>query len=99
MDTLVEGIGLNRLTWNFKQAEPYIDEAIRVTDEQALKMAKFICVNDGLFWGSSAAINCVAAVKTALKYGPGQKSWLLLVIQVLDIYLNSGKKPHLYQTI
>lgn len=99
VDTLVEGIGLNRLTWNFKQAEPYIDEAIRVTDEQALKMAKFICVNDGLFWGSSAAINCVAAVKTALKYGPGQKSWLLLVIQVLDIYLNSGKKPHLYQTI
>lgn len=73
VDTLVEGIGLNRLTWNFKQAEPYIDEAIRVTDEQALKMAKFICVNDGLFWGSSAAINCVAAVKTALKYGPGQK--------------------------
>ncbi|RCK57491.1 putative cysteine synthase [Candida viswanathii] len=73
VDTLVEGIGLNRLTWNFKQAEPYIDEAIRVTDEQALKMAKFICVNDGLFWGSSAAINCVAAVKTAFKYGPGQK--------------------------
>ena len=37
VDTLVEGIGLNRLTWNFKQAEPYIDEAIRVTDDQALK--------------------------------------------------------------
>lgn len=72
VDTLVEGIGLNRLTWNFKQGEPYIDEAVRVTDEQALKMAKYLCINDGLFWGSSAAINCVAAVKTALKYGPGQ---------------------------
>ena len=35
-------------------------------------MAKYLCINDGLFWGSSAAINCVAAVKTALKYGPGQ---------------------------
>ncbi|KAK6464277.1 cysteine synthase (O-acetylserine sulfhydrylase) (O-acetylserine (thiol)-lyase) [Scheffersomyces coipomensis] len=73
VDTLVEGIGLNRLTHNFKQGEPYIHEAIRVTDLQALKMAKYLCINDGLFWGSSSAINCVAAVKTALKYGPGQK--------------------------
>ncbi|CAK7893359.1 putative mitochondrial cysteine synthase [[Candida] anglica] len=73
VDTMVEGIGLNRLTWNFKQGEHNIDEAIRVTDEQALKMAKYLCINDGFFWGSSAAINCVAAVKTAYKYGPGQK--------------------------
>jgi cysteine synthase len=73
VDTLVEGIGLNRLTWNFKQGESHINEAIRVSDALALKMAKFLCINDGFFWGSSAAINCVAAVKTALKYGPGQK--------------------------
>lgn len=73
VDTMVEGIGLNRLTWNFKQGEHNIDEAIRVTDSQATKMAKFLCVNDGLFWGLSAAVNCVAAVKTALKYGPSQR--------------------------
>lgn len=73
VDTLVEGIGLNRLTWNFKQGEQYIDEAIRVTDNQALMMAKYLCINDGYFWGSSSAINCVAAVKAALKYGPGHK--------------------------
>lgn len=73
VDTMVEGIGLNRLTWNFKQGEHNIDEAIRVTDNQATKMAKFLCVNDGFFWGLSSAVNCVAAVKTALKYGPGQK--------------------------
>lgn len=73
VDTLVEGIGLNRLTWNFQQGENNIEEAIRVSDTQALKMAKFLCINDGLFWGSSSAINCVAAVKTAFKYGPGQK--------------------------
>lgn len=71
VDTIVEGIGLNRLTWNFKQAEPFIDKAIKVLDSQAIKMAKFLCVNDGLFWGSSAAINCVAAVKMALELGPG----------------------------
>lgn len=73
VDTMVEGIGLNRLTWNFKQGEDKIDEAIRVTDDQATKMAKFLCVNDGLFWGLSAAVNCVAAVQIARKYGPGQR--------------------------
>lgn len=71
VDTMVEGIGLNRLTWNFKQGEQNIDTAVRVTDEQAVKMAKFLCVNDGYFWGLSAAVNCVAAVKTALEMGPG----------------------------
>lgn len=72
VDTMVEGIGLNRLTWNFKQGEELIDEAVRVTDEEAVKMAKFLCVNDGFFWGLSAAVNCVAAVKSALKYGAGK---------------------------
>ncbi|KAI5963088.1 cys12 [Candida pseudojiufengensis] len=72
VDTLIEGIGLNRLTKNFKIGEKFIDEAIKVNDLQALKMAKYLCLNDGLFWGSSAAINCVAALKLALRYGPGQ---------------------------
>lgn len=72
IDTIIEGIGLNRLTWNFQQAEPYIDYGIKVSDEKAIKMAKYLCVNDGLFWGSSAAINCVAAVETALAVGPGK---------------------------
>lgn len=71
VDTLIEGVGLNRLTWNFQQAENYIDYAERITDEEALLMAKFLSVNEGLFWGPSAAINCVAAVKAALKHGPG----------------------------
>lgn len=80
VDTIVEGIGLNRLTWNFKQGEDLIDRAIKVKDEEAIKMAKYLCENDGLFWGSSAAINCVAAVKTALNSGPGK----LIVIIACD---------------
>lgn len=72
VDTIVEGIGLNRLTANFKRGEHNIDEAIRVSDEEALSMAKFLSINDGFFWGSSSAINCVAAVKTALKNGRGK---------------------------
>ena len=42
VDTLVEGIGLNRLTHNSKQAEPYIDEAIRVSHPRATKRPKFL---------------------------------------------------------
>ena len=30
-DTIVEGVGLNRLTWNFKQAR--IDDAVKCTDQ------------------------------------------------------------------
>lgn len=63
VDTLVEGIGLNRITANFLKAEPYVDDAVRVTDEEALKMARWLCVNDGLFIGSSTAINAVAVMK------------------------------------
>ena len=62
-------------------------------------MAKYLSINDGLFLGSSSAINCVAAVKMALKNGPGQKLLLLLVILVLDIYLNFGKKLQNYPMI
>lgn len=71
VDTLIEGVGLNRLTWNFQKAEKYIDYAERVTDSEALLMAKYLSIHEGFFWGPSAAINCVAAVKAALKYGPG----------------------------
>ncbi|SCW00970.1 LAFE_0D02168g1_1 [Lachancea fermentati] len=65
VDTIVEGVGLNRITRNFSRGEPYIDDAVRVSDAQAVKMAKFLSVNDGLFVGSSTAINAVAAVQVA----------------------------------
>ena len=34
-------------------------------------MAQFLLRSDGLFVGSSAAMNCVGAVKTARLLGPG----------------------------
>ncbi|EDO17107.1 hypothetical protein Kpol_1025p27 [Vanderwaltozyma polyspora DSM 70294] len=70
VDTIVEGIGLNRITKNFQEGEKLIDESIRVTDEQAIKMAKFLSVNDGLFIGSSTAINAVAAIELAQSLKP-----------------------------
>ncbi|ODV64153.1 putative cysteine synthase [Ascoidea rubescens DSM 1968] len=78
IDTIIEGIGLNRITKNFLAGEDLIDGAIRVTDDQALKMAKFLLVNDGLFWGSSSAVSCVAAIKLAQKQS--QKGKKIVVI-------------------
>lgn len=67
VDSIVEGIGINRLTHNLELGLEYIDTAERVTDQEAINMSRWLAVNDGLFLGSSSAVHCVAAVKTALK--------------------------------
>lgn len=68
-DTITEGVGLNRQTANFALAE--IDGAFHCSDREAVEMAAYLLHNDGLFLGSSSAVNCVGAVKAALKLGPG----------------------------
>jgi cysteine synthase A len=62
-DTIAEGIGLDRLTHNFRQA--IIDHAIRVADQEAIDMAHWILHNEGLWIGSSSAMNLVGAVRWA----------------------------------
>lgn len=64
---VVEGIGLNRLTQNFSQGLPYIDDAYRVTDAEAVAMSRHLAQTDGLFLGSSAAVNLVTCVRLAKK--------------------------------
>jgi cysteine synthase A len=66
VDTIVEGVGINRITENFEAGRELIDDAVRVTDEQACRMARWLVEHDGIFVGSSSAVNCVAAVATAL---------------------------------
>ncbi|KAJ6103386.1 Cysteine synthase 2 [Penicillium sp. IBT 16267x] len=73
VDTIVEGIGINRVTANFEAGKELVDDAVRVTDAQALAMAKWLVEKDGIFIGSSSAVNCFAAVKTAQKLGPGHR--------------------------
>ncbi|CAE6413239.1 unnamed protein product [Rhizoctonia solani] len=71
VDTVVEGIGINRLTRNFEMALGVIDDAIRVTDKEAVAMSRYLVQNDGLFLGSSSACNLVACVKVAKSLGRG----------------------------
>lgn len=67
MDTVVEGIGSNRLTGNLNEIIDTVDDAISVTDEEAIKMSRFILKEEGLFLGSSSAVNLVAIYKLAKK--------------------------------
>lgn len=39
-DTITEGVGLNRLTANF--AAGVVDDAVRVTDREAVEMAAYL---------------------------------------------------------
>ncbi|TPX63718.1 hypothetical protein SpCBS45565_g06383 [Spizellomyces sp. 'palustris'] len=72
VDTVVEGVGINRLTRNFAKVEKgWLDEAVRVTDREAVEMSRYLVKTDGLFVGSSSAVNCVAAVRIARELGPG----------------------------
>lgn len=47
VDTVVEGIGINRLTNNFNMGRHLVDDAFRVTDEEAVKMARYLVREDG----------------------------------------------------
>lgn len=67
VDTIVEGVGINRITENFEAGRELIDDAVKVSDLQAMKMARWLVEKDGIFVGSSSAVNCVAAVVTALQ--------------------------------
>ncbi|KAG0294578.1 hypothetical protein BGZ96_000926 [Linnemannia gamsii] len=78
VDTVVEGVGINRLTRNFALSEGYIDDAIRVTDQEAVDMARYLVNQEGLFIGSSSAVNCVGAVRIARELGPGHTIVTLL---------------------
>jgi cysteine synthase A len=69
-DSITEGIGQGRVTGNLDQAP--IDDAYRIGDPVILEMLAFLKTHEGLFLGSSSAINVCGAVKLARDRGPGQ---------------------------
>lgn len=68
--TFVEGIGLMWLSDNFEQA--IVDDSFVVTDQEAYQVAMYVLRHDGMFIGSSSAINIGAALKIAKKFGKGK---------------------------
>mmetsp|Transcript_21668 Transcript_21668/g.71713 ORF Transcript_21668/g.71713 Transcript_21668/m.71713 type:complete len:141 (+) Transcript_21668:879-1301(+) len=68
-DTIMEGVGCDRLTANFAAAR--IDAAFRVSDEESCAMARRLLRDEGLFVGGSAAMNCVGVLRAAEVLPPG----------------------------
>ncbi|WVW80008.1 hypothetical protein I302_101981 [Kwoniella bestiolae CBS 10118] len=73
VDTVVEGIGINRITQNFSLGLNVIDDAYRITDEEAVAMSRYLVAHDGLYLGSSSACNLVACVRLAKTLGKGSR--------------------------
>lgn len=67
VDTMIEGIGLSRSTANFEVGREVIDDAVKVTDVQAMAMARWLVEKDGIFIGSSSAVNCKFRNSTSLR--------------------------------
>jgi cysteine synthase A len=101
-DSVVEGVGLTRVTANFNEAIPFIDEVFkcvprstvridsfcnRVTDAEAVAMSRHLVLNDGLFLGSSSAVNLVAAVRMARKLGKRRA-------RIVTILCDSGSRHY-----
>ena len=68
-DTIMEGVGCDRITANFAAAA--IDGAFRVDDAESIAMARHLLHAEGLFVGASSGMNCVGAARAAQKLGPG----------------------------
>lgn len=68
-DTIMEGVGCDRVTRNFAAAS--IDGSFQVPDEESVAMARHLLQAEGLFVGGSSGMNCAAAVHAARELGPG----------------------------
>ena len=76
---------MDRITANFRLAVDHrhpdgmlITDAVWVTDQEMVEMAHYMLREEGLFLGSSASMNCVAAVRAARALGPGHTIVLVL---------------------
>jgi cysteine synthase A len=62
-DSISEGIGIKRITENFRAAA--VDDAIRIDDRTMIEMAHYLAREEGLLLGGSAALNVAGAARVA----------------------------------
>ena len=67
--SITEGIGIARVTENFKDAP--LDDAVHVEDSETVTFVYRLLQEEGLFLGSTSGINVAAAVRVARELGPG----------------------------
>ncbi|CAD7928123.1 unnamed protein product [Amoebophrya sp. A120] len=64
-DTIMEGFGLNRITKNFQKALPFVDDAVSVSDEDAVLLCHYLRYVENHFCGSSSGAHLVACLHAA----------------------------------
>ncbi|MCW8084879.1 cysteine synthase A [Sabulicella glaciei] len=69
--SITEGIGQSRVPANLEGMP--IDDAIQVTDPEALEQVFDLTRHEGLCVGGSAGLNVAAAIKLARQMGPGHR--------------------------
>jgi cysteine synthase len=67
--SITEGIGIARVTANFKDAP--LDDAVHIEDGETVRYVYRLLREDGLLLGSTSGINVAAAVRVAKQLGPG----------------------------
>lgn len=67
--SITEGIGIGRITANFKDAP--VDDAVHIEDPETVRFVYRMLREEGLFLGSTSGINVAAAVRVARDLGPG----------------------------
>lgn len=75
-DSNAEGIGIKRITENFKGAP--IDDALQVDDRAMVEMAYWLLREEGLYVGGSAALNVVGAARYARTLPKGSTAVTIL---------------------
>ena len=67
--SITEGIGQSRVTANLEGVA--IDDAVRISDAEALEQVFGLLQHEGLSVGGSAGLNVAAAIRVARDLGPG----------------------------
>lgn len=69
--TMTEGVGITRKVTNFDHITQ--DECYTIDDQKLAYLAAYVREKEGLVMGMSSMLNLGGALRTALKYGPGQR--------------------------
>ena len=82
--SITEGIGIMRLVANFAKAK--VDDAFTIPDQDIVTVAQYLRQKDAILVGTSTALNIAAALKLAVKFGPGKR--------IVTFYCDLGERSY-----
>ncbi|KZS93910.1 cysteine synthase [Sistotremastrum niveocremeum HHB9708] len=76
--SITEGIGQGRITDNLATEIAHVHGSLNIPDEKSIAMVYDLLDAEGIYVGASSALNVVAAVELAERFGPGKTIVTLL---------------------